>query len=97
MAEPFEPGTLLPDDLPNGMTWSVAGRRRAAQIPSSHLRYPRCAASLRPRVQGALPRRGTMLTTYINLGFKTWARHAEASTTSRPRDVAGLRASTGFL
>src|ERR1700722_3314748 len=74
MAEPFEPGTLLPDDLPDGMDLVRAGRRHAAQIPEVQLRYARERAVASDRAYKEHCRGSGVLTTYIKLGLTPWAK-----------------------
>ncbi|HUZ36016.1 MAG TPA: cobalamin-dependent protein [Streptosporangiaceae bacterium] len=73
MTDPFEPGTLLPDDLPNGMDLVRAGRERAERIPEVQLRYARERGVASDRAYKERCRDSGVLTTYINLGYKTWA------------------------
>jgi methylmalonyl-CoA mutase cobalamin-binding subunit len=78
MADLFEPGTLLPDDLPNGMDLVRAGRERARQIPRVQLRYARGRGVGSDREYKERCRDSGVLTTYINLGYKTWAETRDA-------------------
>jgi methylmalonyl-CoA mutase cobalamin-binding subunit len=83
MADPFESsalesGALLPDDLPSGMSLVRAGRERARQIPPSRLRYARERGVASDREYKERCRDAGELTTYINLGYKTWAETRDA-------------------
>jgi len=78
MTDAYEPGSLLPDDLPNGMDLVRAGRERARKLPDVRLRYAVERGVASDREYKERCRDSGQITTYINLGFKTWAETRDA-------------------
>ena len=87
MIDPIERGSLLPDDLPNGMELVAAGRARAAKIPQVQLRYARERRVVSDREYKAQCRDSGEQTTYINLGYKTWAETRDVLRSIQARGV----------
>jgi methylmalonyl-CoA mutase cobalamin-binding subunit len=69
---------LLPDDLPRGDELVRAGKDRGAQLPVGRSRYTQLHEVASDRAYKERCREDGTLTTYINLGYKTWAETRDA-------------------
>ena len=78
MTESIDIETLIPRDLPNGMELVERGRQRARAIDVPIGRYPRLRNVGSDREYKERCRAEGKITTYINLGYKTWAETREA-------------------
>jgi methylmalonyl-CoA mutase cobalamin-binding subunit len=70
--------SLIPEGLPKGMDLVAAGRARARKIDSPATRYARERGVRSDREYKARCRDNGTFTTYINLGYKTWAETRDA-------------------
>jgi methylmalonyl-CoA mutase cobalamin-binding subunit len=73
-----ELGELLPHDLPSGPELVARGRERARAIPKVRSRYCEIHDVPSDRAYKERCREDGTITTYINLGYKTWTETAEA-------------------
>ncbi|MCM2317598.1 MAG: hypothetical protein NDJ92_20800, partial [Thermoanaerobaculia bacterium] len=78
MTEQLDGEQLLPRDLPRGMDLLERGRARARQIPDVTLRYARERGVPTDRAWKEQCRDTGRITTYVNLGYKTWADTRDA-------------------
>jgi len=69
---------LIPSDLPSGRELVLAGRLRARQIPLGRSRYTEMRGVLSDRQYKEQCRETKTITTYLNLGYKTWEATAAA-------------------
>jgi methylmalonyl-CoA mutase cobalamin-binding domain/chain len=74
----IELGELLPPDLPSGKELVARGRQRARSIPTIRSRYTEIHDAPSDRAYKERCRDDGTITTYINLGYKTWAETADA-------------------
>src|SRR5438046_1427742 len=73
-----EIGELLPRDLPSGQELVVRGRERARSISTIRARYTELHGAASDRAYKERCRQDGTITTYINLGYKTWTETADA-------------------
>lgn len=73
-----ELGELLPRDLPSAGELVARGRERARAIPTARSRYTKVHDAASDRAYKERCREDGTITTYINLGYKTWAETADA-------------------
>jgi methylmalonyl-CoA mutase cobalamin-binding subunit len=78
MNDQLDAEQLLPRDLPNGMELLERGRERARRIPNVTLRYAREHGVPTDRAWKEHCRDNGLITTYVNLGYKTWAETRDA-------------------
>ncbi len=78
MTDAIDIDSLIPKDLPNGMELVERGRQRARAIDVPIGRYPRLRNVRSDREYKERCRAEGKITTYINLGYKTWADTKEA-------------------
>jgi methylmalonyl-CoA mutase cobalamin-binding subunit len=76
---------LLPEDLPSGRELLDEGRRRGSAITITPSRYVLERGFTSERAWKDHARRNGIFTTYINLGYKTWAETADAINTLNDR------------
>ncbi|MBS1676541.1 MAG: cobalamin-dependent protein [Actinobacteria bacterium] len=69
---------LIPADLPDGREVVRAAKERAASIPVGRARYVEMHGARSDREYKERCREDGTITTYINLGYKTWAETREA-------------------
>jgi methylmalonyl-CoA mutase cobalamin-binding subunit len=74
----IELGELLPPDLPSGEELVARGRQRARSISPIRSRYTEIQNAPSDRAYKEWCRDDGTITTYINLGYKTWAETADA-------------------
>lgn len=78
MTTQFDAESLLPRDLPNGRELLESGRLRAAAIPDIPLPYAVKRGFASDRAYKEHCRMTGHITTYVNLGYKTWPDTREA-------------------
>ena len=69
---------LIPSDLPRGQDLVEAGRKRARKIPLGRSRYTEIHGVASDREYKERCREAKTITTYLNLGYKSWAETAAA-------------------
>jgi methylmalonyl-CoA mutase cobalamin-binding subunit len=78
VTESIDIESLIPRDVPNGMELVERGRQRARAIDVPVGRYPRLRNARSDREYKERCRAEGKITTYINLGYKTWAETRES-------------------
>ena len=73
-----EVSTILPDDLPKGEDLVRSGRERAGKIPVGRSRYTELHDAPSDRAYKERCREDGTITSYINLGYKTWPETRDA-------------------
>jgi methylmalonyl-CoA mutase cobalamin-binding subunit len=69
---------ILPDDLPKGEDLVRSGRERARMIPVGRSRYTEIHDAASDRAYKERCREDGTITSYINLGYKTWPETRDA-------------------
>jgi methylmalonyl-CoA mutase cobalamin-binding subunit len=69
---------LIPPDVPDGWELVRQGRQRAKSIPVGRARYVEMHGVASDRAYKERCRENGTITTYINLGYKTWAETRDA-------------------
>jgi methylmalonyl-CoA mutase cobalamin-binding domain/chain len=69
---------LIPSGLPRGQDLVEAGRKRARAIPLGRSRYTEIHGAVSDREYKERCRETNTITTYLNLGYKSWAETAAA-------------------
>jgi methylmalonyl-CoA mutase cobalamin-binding subunit len=78
MTDSIDFDSLIPKDLPDGMELVERGRQRARTIDVPIGRYPRLRGVRSDREYKERCRAEGKITTYINLGYKTWPETRDA-------------------